>query len=96
MLIPHVTLKGMLGARTGTTHSAGVDKLLPEVFLLNVVHQMAPTPVSATTFQCCQLSTTTHLALFFADDKTLQILPCLYIGIHLFVWIFNDTLILLF
>ena len=49
MLLPQVTLKSMFGTRTGTTERTGVDKLLPEVFLLNVVHHMASAPFSATT-----------------------------------------------
>ena len=55
MPFPHVTLEGMFGAGTGATDSARVDKLLPEVFLLNVVHQVAPAPVSAATYSAFEL-----------------------------------------
>ena len=41
MPFPHVAFEGMFGAGTGTTEIAGVDKLLPEVSLLNVIHHMA-------------------------------------------------------
>ena len=49
MPFAHVAFEGMFGARLGTTDTTGVEELLPEMFLLNVVHQMTSTPFSAAT-----------------------------------------------
>ena len=82
MLFPHVTVKRMFGARFGTTHFAGIHKSIPEVLLLNMVHQMSPAPFLATAnsaFKNSQLPTTPLFALNFADDEVFQVLPVLHI-----------------
>ena len=86
MLFPHVTFKRMFGARFGTTHFAGVHKSIPEVLLLNMVHQMSPAPfivAANSAFKNSQLPTTPLFAFVFADDEVLQVLPVLHItGVH--------------